>query len=233
MERVRWLKEKQDEIRQLHGLRLSEVSPSRRDFGLYVSTQRQELAVIARVQSDDEGENLAFAVACDQAEVAALAVPTDNARHGSLAALRSIAEGTQAPILRDDLTLHPNQLYAARLYGADAAMFPAAELDAATLADLVRVAASLHMASIIEVQSKEDLTKSLPLNRVMIGLNADLETTLRLAGDVPTNRTIVALREPGDLTTASALRGHVDAVILGTLLRTGEDLAAIVAGLNQ
>jgi len=233
MERARWLREKQDEIRLLHDLRLSEVTPSRRDFGMYIATQRQELAVIARVQSSNESENLAFAVACDDAEVAAIAVPTDTARHGSLATLRSIAERTQAPILRDDLTLHPSQLYAARLHGADAALLPAAELEQAALADLMRVAASLHMACVVEVQSPADLAKSLSLSKAVIGLNTDIVTMLRLARDIPANRTVVALREPDDTAAARALHGHVDAVVLGALLRDSDDLAASLAALNQ
>jgi indole-3-glycerol phosphate synthase len=241
MDRRRWLQEKREEVSGLHGLGLSEITPSRRDFALYVATQRQELALIARAQRADPvtgqtwpGRDLAaFAVACDDAEVAALAVATDRQRDGSLALLRSVAEATTAPILRDDLTLDQNQLYDARLHGADAAIFPASELAADTLGELVRLASSLHMASVIEVQRATDLAKALACGKALIGIDADLDATLSLANDVPSIRTVIALRDPGTLADVRCLRTHVDAVVVGPLLLNSDNLSETVAAVNR
>ncbi|MBI1817560.1 MAG: hypothetical protein HYR72_21500 [Deltaproteobacteria bacterium] len=241
MDRRRWLQEKREEAGGLHGLRLSEITPSRRDFALYVATQRQELALIARAQRADpitdqtwSGRDLvAFAVACDDAEVAALSVATDSQRDGSLALLRSVAEATTAPVLRDDLTLDPNQLYDARLHGADAAIFPASELAADTLVELVHLASSLHMASVIEVQRAGDLMKALACGKALIGIDADLDATLSLANEVPSNRTVIALRDLGTLAAVRRLRTHVDAVVVGPLLLNSDNLRDTVAAVNQ
>jgi indole-3-glycerol phosphate synthase len=240
MDRARWVAAKRDEIARLHGQRLSEVTPSRRDFTLYVSTRRREIAVIARVQRADPDTGgswpqldlVAHAVACDDAEVAAVAVATDDQRGGSLALLRSIAEATQAPLLRDDLVLHPSQLYDARLHGADAAIFPAADLVAGELAELARVASSLHMASVIEVQSPADLEVALALGRTLIGINADLEATGHLAPRVPAERTVLALRDPGTIDGARSLRGLVDAIVVGAVLLDSSDITGTLAALT-
>jgi indole-3-glycerol phosphate synthase len=240
VDRIRWLQAKQAEIAALRGQPLREVTPSRRDLSLYVSTRRSDLAVIARIQrfEPETGRDwksidlVAHAVACDDAEVAALAVATDEQRDGSLDLLRTVAAVTSAPVLRDDLILHPSQLYDARLHGADAALFPAAELTADELADLVSVAGSLHMASVIEVQSPSDLARALDPPRAIIGIDGDLRVTRQLAREVPQNRTVIALREPAGIEAIRSLRGHVDAVVVGPLLLDGPDVAATVAALN-
>ncbi|MBI4516069.1 MAG: hypothetical protein HY699_09680 [Deltaproteobacteria bacterium] len=225
--------QKPEEIARLHDQSLSELSPSVRDFALYISTQRRELAVIARVQHSDPETGrswpardlVAYAAACDAAEVAALAVVT-SAPRGSLELLAAVASRTQAPILRDDLTLDPLQIYDARLHGADAVVLPAADLDDATLAELVRAAGSLHLASVVEVQSSADLTRALALRQVLIGISADPAVTRRLAQAVPAHRTVIALRDPGDLAAIRSLRGEVDAVVVAALLLDSPQVAA-------
>jgi len=240
VDRVRWLQTKQAEIAALRGQPLREVTPSRRDLSLYVRAQRSDLAVIARVQRIDPESGrdwksldlMAYAVTCDEAEVAALAVATDEQRNGSLDLLRTVAAATSAPVLRDDLILHPSQLYDARLHGADAAIFPAAELTADELHDLVGVADSLHMASVIEVQSTSDLARALDLGKAIIGIGADLRTTRQLAREVPQNRTVVALQEPSGIEAIRSLRGHVDAVVVGPLLLDSPEVAMTLAALT-
>ncbi|HUI26583.1 MAG TPA: hypothetical protein VL403_10915 [Candidatus Kryptonia bacterium] len=240
MDRTRWLAEKRTEVARLGNVPVSEITPSRRDFRLHVTTQRQELAVIARIQRIDpetqratsDAELLAHAAACDDAEVAAIAVATDAQRGGSLELLRAVVNATQAPVLRDDFVLAPNQLYDARLHGADAAIIPAAEVDHETLAELVRVASSLHMAAIVEVESAADLGKAVAVNQTVVGLNADIDTMLDIAQRVPPNRTVLALREPDDFDTILRLRGKVDAVSLGPMLPDGTEIARALARLN-
>jgi len=121
--RQRVLTASRAEAAQLAGQRLSEVVPSRRDFARYVDTQKQDLAVIARLGTRPEWTRarlVAHAQACDDAEVAALAVAT-GALGGLLDDLAAVADSTTAAILRDDLLVDSRQLYDARLHGADAA----------------------------------------------------------------------------------------------------------------
>ncbi len=224
-----------DEVRQLAGQSISEVIPSRRDFAQYVATQRGDLAVIARLASIPparDGSLVDYARACDDAEVAALAVVTEPDGL-SVDDMAAIAAAVTAPVLRDAPTIHPSQLYHARLHGADAALYPASVLDAAALRELTTVASSLHMASVVAVETAAEMEKALALAHAIVGLHClgadgylDPAATLALAADVPRNRTVVVLPEAGSLTAYRNLRGACDAVVVGTLSHGAGDIAA-------
>jgi len=237
MERERILAASRAEAAQLAGQRLSEVTPSRRDFAQYVDTQKQDLAVIARIGALPGwsiAQLVAHARACDDADVAALAVVTGAAGR-PLADLAAVADGTTAPILRDDLIVSPSQLYHTRLHGADAATFPAADIDGAALHALVSVASSLHMASVVEVLTAADLAAVLDLPHALIGLRCldangrlDLARTLSLAHQVPAQRTLICLAEVRSSAECARLRGACDAVVVGEALAASDDVAAVL-----
>ena len=147
--------------------------------------------------------------------------------------MAAIAAATTAPILRDALVVDPSQLYYARLHGADAALLPAAELDAATLHELVTIASSLHMASVIEVLTAADLDGALHLPHVLLGLDCraangrlDVVRTQQLARQVPRSRPVIVLPELGSAAECDALRGLCDAVMVGEALQTTGDVGA-------
>jgi len=247
IDRTRVLAASRDEVRQLLASRLSEVTPSRRDFTQFVATQKDALAVIACIAPNRSPDGIpwttaqlvAHAQACDDAEVAALAVTT-GAGGLSLADLMAIAAATTAPILRYDLLIDTRQVYGARLHGADAALFPAADLASDALAELVTVAGSLHMASIIEVLDEADLASALALPHALVGLDCrtaagglDVEGTRRLAEQVPRQRTIIALPEARSAAECAALSGLCDAVLVGEALLGADDVAARLARLTH
>ena len=241
-ERQRRLAASRDEVHRLGPQPMSEVTPSRRDFAQYVATQRTELAVIARLSHCPTLANrtalVNYARACDDAEVAALAVVTGP--HGlSADDMAAIAAAVTAPILREALVIDPSQLYHARLHGADAVVVPADAPEDATLHDLVAVASSLHMASVVEVLTLADLRKALALAHVIIGLRCeradgslDLEQTARLVQEIPRARTVIALPEALTVTDYAATRGICDAVVVGEALRSAGDLAACIRQIN-
>lgn len=237
MERKRILAGSRAEAAQLAAQRLSEVTPSRRDFAQYVTTQKQDLAVIARIgmlPGWPTAQLVAHARACDDADVAALAVVTGVAGR-PLDDLAAVADSTTAPILRDDLIVSPSQLYHSRLHGADAGIFPAADVDGAALRELVGVASSLHMASVVEVLSVASIAAALALPHALIGLRClgrdrrfDLAGTLELAQQVPAQRTVICLAEVQSAAECAQLRGACDAVVVGEVLVTADDLAAVL-----
>ena len=236
-ERQRRLAASRDEVRRLGVLSTCEVIPSRRDFAQYVATQRTALAVIAQLAytpGDTRATLIDYARACDDAEVAALAVATEPDGL-SIDDMAAIAAAVTAPVLRDVLTIDPRQLYHARLHGADAAVLPANVLDAAALQGLVAVASSLHMASVVEVLTPADLEKALALPHVIVGLRCarrdgglDLGQTHELARRVPPARTVIALPATAPGADYEAVRGVCDAVVVGAALRTAADVAAAV-----
>lgn len=240
MDRRRALAASEEEARLLRGQSISEVTPSRRDFSLYVGTQKQELAIIARLASHPgqgwgRAEWVAHARACDDAEVAALAVTT-GAGGLSMADLAAVAAATTAPVLRDDLIIDSSQLYHARLHGADAAVVPLAALDDDTVAALIDVAHSLHMAVVIELLGEADMDRTVPLSHVIFGLRCtdtndvlDLERTRRVAQQLPRHRTTVTLAEIRSAAEYAALCGVCDAVVIGTALLGGNIAEALQA----
>jgi indole-3-glycerol phosphate synthase len=226
-----------EEARRLAGQPISEVTPSRRDFALYVTTHKQDLAVIARLPPADLRWDLAQLVAhareCDDAEVAALAVAT-GAGGVSIAELAAIAEATTAPILHDHFTVGTDQLHCARLHGADAALFPA-ELGGDTLRELVATASSLHMTSVVDMASEADIAAALHLPHVLVGLRCtddtgrlDVGRTQQLAQQLPRQCTVIALPEVSSPAEGAALRGLCDAVMVGDVLKQSGDVGAAI-----
>jgi indole-3-glycerol phosphate synthase len=230
-----------EEARRLAGQPVSEVIPSRRDFAQYVATQRQGLAVIARLNPSPSrpiGDHVAYARACDDADVAALAVAagTDDLAAETMA---SIAAATTAPILREALILAPSQLYHARLHGADAVVFPAAELDDVSLAELIKIARSLHMAVVVEILDEADAARATRLPHVIAGLRCltadrdlDLEGTRRLVDCLPAQATVIVLPEVTSAAESRALQGKCDAIVLGEALQGSVDIAGTIRQLG-
>lgn len=236
------LAESRAEIDRLAAQPLSEVTPSRRDFAQYIATQKQGLAVVARLgrNAAAKAEGLvAYAQACDDAEVAALMVaagPSDL----RLQDMATVAAGTTAPILRQSLVLDRSQIFAARLHGADAVILATREIDRADLDDLVAVTRSLHMAPVLEVVDSADLAIALTIPHLVLGLNCvdgsqklDIAQTLEVAAQIPKQRSVLALPEIERLDDAARLVGHCDAIVLGEVLVAAADIAAELAHFLQ
>ncbi len=236
VDRTIQLAESLQEVARLGRQNISEVTPSRRDFAQYVATQKQGLAVVARLgrrAAACAGGLVAHAQACDDAEVAALAVATTEL---SLQDMASVAAATSAPILREALIVDRSQLYASRLHGADAVILAAAELGAEALRDLVAVARSMHMAPLIEVLTEAEVDDALGIAHAILGLRCersdgrlDIDGTLRLAKRVPKQCTVLVLPEVQTPTEAAALAGHCDAVVTGDVLVGTADIAVALA----
>lgn len=236
---------KQEEIHQLTNVQLSEVTPSIRSFAQYVTTHKQDLAVIAALKRVDPqsgrswpGRDLAsLARECDDAEVGAIAVYTEPSVFGaSLEDLRTISAAVSAPVLRLDLILHPAQIHHARLCGADAVLLHAGVVDAATLESLVTVASSVHVAPVVSVQTQAELERALAAGAFILGITSpsgvlDLVHLNILAAQVPPQKTSIALDEISNSEEYAALQGKVDAVMVGNMLLDAADVSMALADL--
>jgi indole-3-glycerol phosphate synthase len=244
MDRAAWLVEKQEEIEALAGMSLNEVMPSRRDFTLFVATQKRGIALVPRLKRRDPDTGgawpqldlLAAATSMDDAETAAIAVCTSRRHGGSIGDLRSMSRAVTAPVLRDDLILDERQLYDSRLNGADAVLLPAADLGRQQLRDLAAIAASLHMTVVVEVMDAAHLDPALAIPTAFVGLRrgrpdkfADLEWLSAMARAVPTRRTVVLLDEVRALDDLERVAGLIDAAVVGDALLNSADAAAEIA----
>jgi indole-3-glycerol phosphate synthase len=243
VKRSELLEEKRREIHALEGLTVTEVQPSRRDFTLFVATQKNGIALIplfkrADPQTGGAWPDLDLEVLArldDDTEAAALAVSTAAWNGGTMADLDRVSGAVTAAVLRDDLCLHISQLYESRLHGADAVVLPVAELAAPVLRELIAVTRSLHMAPVLEMQSAADVAAVLASGPACVGLRvtaedgfADLTSALDLARRIPKQRTVLLLSEVRRLDDLRRLEGSIDAAVVGDALLDCADPAAAI-----
>lgn len=207
-----------DDADELGEISIVEVTPSRRDFLLYVATQRAELAAIGAV-SPVRAKLAARLTTLDEQELAALAVRIgDDADALPPAQLADLQSGLGTPLLRLDYLVSRAQVYQSRLSGADAVLLPAL-LGAEQLGELAAVAQSVHMAVVVEATTAEEVQLALTMPRAVVGLSAigrgeSPQETAALGALVDPARVTILLTELDDLELARRLRGRVDAVVL-------------------
>ena len=180
------------------------------------------------------GDPLFFARAMAGVGAAAISVLTE-ARHfgGSLDDLARVAAGVPVPVLRKDFLVDPYQLLEARAHGASAALLIVALLSDAELGALVREAAALGLAALVEVHDAPELERALAAGASIVGVNnrnlktlqVDVETTYALRPRVPEGAIVVSesgQRSRADLERLAA--AGVDAVLIGEAIMRAEDV---------
>ncbi|HEX7448171.1 MAG TPA: indole-3-glycerol phosphate synthase TrpC [Pirellulales bacterium] len=167
-----------------------------------------------------------------------LSVLTDETYfHGHLDFLRHVREAVSLPLLRKDFILDRYQLLEARLAGADAVLLIAECLDDCHLRALHNQAIELGMTPLVELYEPQNLQRVLAAGASLIGINnrdlrtfhTDLEHTLRLRRQIPSECVLVA--ESGIRTRADVERlqaAGVDAMLVGETLMARPDIGAAV-----
>ena len=221
------------------------AAPAPRDFLAAVSTPGP-IRLIAEVKkaSPSKGvirtdfEPVAIARTYAQHGAACLSVLTDEQYfQGSLDYLRRIRATVDLPVLRKDFIIDPYQVYEARTAGADAVLLIAECLDDNELRLLHDTVGELQMTALVELYDPENLSRVLDVGAKLIGVNnrdlrtfeTDLEHTLRLREQVPTDRALVA--ESGIRTRADVQRleaAGVNAILVGETLMASPDIGAAV-----
>ncbi len=230
-----WVRRKREQLQRLKAPDVRNVVPTVKDFSRAVSTRREELAVVAEIAraTPEEGRlRDALDVAevsrqLDSASAAALAVATDELACAAHAPdLAIAARAASCPIIARDLILAREQLYHARLMGADAVLLTAAALSPADLRSSIEILASMHMAAPVEVATESELSAALTCGAKLFVIPAFGATGLSLAladsllPKVPRGATALVrgpFAEPGDF---APLRGRADGIwIAGPLMR--------------
>lgn len=144
------------------------------------------------------------------------------------------------PVLRKDFMVDAYQVFEARAIGADAILLIVAALDDARLRELETLAASLGMATLVEVHDRAELERALRLTTPLLGINnrnlrtfeTTLETTLALLGAIPDERIVVT--ESGILAPPDVARmraAGVNAFLVGEAFMRAADPGAELARL--
>jgi len=213
-----------------------------------VALRAPGLSVIAEVKrrSPSKGD---LAADLDPAEVATayaaggaacLSVLTD-ADHfgGSAADLQAARSAVDLPVIRKDFTVAVNDVYDARLMGADAVLLIAAALNDDELAEFAGAASAVGLTALFEIHDEAELERALAVDAQVVGVNqrdlvtfqVDQERAVRMAPQIPEQLVRVAesgVRGPDD--AAVLYRAGFDAVLVGeSVVTAGERSAAVRA----
>ncbi len=132
---------------------------------------------------------------------AALSVLTEsNYFKGCLADLQTARRYTQIPILRKDFIFDPYQLYEAAAAGADAVLLIVRMLTLDQLTELIDLADSLRMDTLVEVHAAAEIDLALTAGARLIGINnrnlqtfhTDVAVAKQVAAGLPDTITVVA-----------------------------------------
>lgn len=219
---------------------LDRASPELRPFKEQLSGATLRLIAEVKQASPSKGrlcQNFnpgALGVSYEQAGAAAISVLTEESYfQGSLEYLKLVKVKTRrTPVLRKEFIIDPYQVVEARVYGADAVLLIVAALTPDWLEQLITETQNLGMTPLVEVHNRDELRIALDCGATVIGINnrdlhtleVSLETTYRLAADLPAG--VIKVSESGiscrnDLINLE--RAGVNAVLIGEALVTAAD----------
>jgi indole-3-glycerol phosphate synthase len=156
---------------------------------------------------------------------------------GSLEYLRNVRAAVDLPVLRKDFMIDPYQVVEARAAGADAVLLIAECLDDDLLERLHREILDLGMTPLVELYEPANLARVLRIDARLIGINnrdlrtfhTDLEHTLRLRREIPSDRIVVGesgIRTRQDVERLEA--AGVQAMLVGETLMARNDIGDAV-----
>lgn len=220
--------------------KLTDVPPTQDFFSAITNPNSINLIAEVKKKSPSKGiiradfDPVQIANTYQENGAAAVSVLTD--KHffdGNLSYLSSIREAVNLPLLRKDFTIHPYHIFQARVAGADAVLLIVAVLTPDELKEYIEIAASLSLASLVEVHTEEELEIALDADAAIIGINnrdlrtfnTTLDTTFKLLELIPEDKVVVS--ESGIYTRddVEALREvGVNAILVGESLMRSPDI---------
>jgi indole-3-glycerol phosphate synthase len=210
-----------------------------RDFAAALT--RDSLNVIAELKKASPSRGLIradfhpvlLAKDLEEAGAAALSVLTEEEFfRGDLKYMRDARAAVGLPVLRKDFIVDPWQVWEARATDADSFLLIVAGLDDVLLGQLLALGRELGMESLVEVHTREELTRALAAGTRILGVNnrdlrtleVRIETSLELVEAIPND--CIAVCESGLSTHADLARlraAGFDAFLIGEHLMAQPD----------
>jgi indole-3-glycerol phosphate synthase len=164
----------------------------------------------------------------------AVSVLTDEAFfEGKGAYLSGIKKSIDLPLLRKDFVIDSYQIYETRFLGGDALLLIASLLEQGQLQEYIELSATLGLAPLVEVHTREELDKALAAGAEIIGINnrdlktfsTDIKTTLTLAPLIPRDRIVVTESGINTREDIEQLMGAgIHCFLIGEVLMRAEDI---------
>lgn len=147
--------------------------------------------------------------------------------------LRDISDEVNVPTLMKDFIIHEHQVYEGFVCGASAILLIVALLSDQQIEHLMSTAHRLGMDCLVEVHNEEELKRAINLDVEIIGINnrnlitlaVDKETCIRLVGQIPPGKIIVAesgLDSREDIIRLKKMGVH--AVLIGETFMKSQDI---------
>jgi len=113
--------------------------------------------------------------------------------------LREAREACSLPVIRKDFIVDTYQVVEARTLDSDCILLIVAALEDSQMAELAGCANDLGMDVLVEVHDEKELQRALRLETRLVGVNnrnlhtfeTDLNTTIRLLNEIPSDRIVV------------------------------------------
>ena len=212
-----------------------------RDFSAALT--RDSLNVISELKKASPSRGLiradfdpvSLAKSLEAAGAAALSVLTEEEFfQGELKYMRDARAAVSIPVLRKDFIVDPWQVWEARATDADSFLLIVAGLGDSILGELLALGRELGMEPLVEVHTREELTRAMKAGARILGVNnRDLrtlevrtETSMELIAEIPEE--CVAVCESGLRTHEDLLRFRAagfDAFLIGEHLMVQPDPA--------
>jgi indole-3-glycerol phosphate synthase len=219
------------------------AQPAARGFVEAVALQVENgrPAVIAEVKKATPSKGViranfdpaAIAKSYERGGATCLSVLTDiDFFQGSDAHLQSARNACELPVLRKDFTVDPYQVVEARAMGADCILLIVAALSDEQLDELSDVALQWGLDVLVEVHSRAELERAIPLGNRLLGINnrdlhtfeTSLQTTFDLLDDLPDEFIVVSESGIHSRDDVAALRQHgVHAYLIGEVFMRAND----------
>ncbi len=184
-----------------------------------------------------------LAAGYEGAGAAAVSVLVDERFGGTWDDLRAARAAARLPLLAKGFFSTAEHLHTAKEAGADAVLLLLRDLDDATTAELMRLAAELELDTLVEAHDAEELERAFALHAPVVGVNArdlstfeidrraqlDLVAQSHKASTAP-----VIVAESGIQTRAQGAAAELagaDAILVGSALMQAPDPAARLADL--
>jgi len=211
--------------------------PAARDFA--GALRAPGLSVIAEVKrrSPSKGDLAAdldpgdVATAYVDGGASCLSVLTDEKFFGGSAEdLRAARKAVPIPVLRKDFTVMLNDVFDARLMGADCVLLIVAALDDTELAEFAAAAGSVGLTALFEIHDEHELERALAVDAQVIGVNQRDLVTFEVDQERAVRVAESGVRGPDD--AAALWAAGFDAVLVGESVVTSGDRAGAVRALK-